>query len=75
LTGQHERASALGAEPARLLRSVFGVGVDVLRRSLVITDGAAAFGGGRVSAQWFEKNGTPLTGEFVLLTGWSRGET
>ena len=53
--------------------AVFGVGVDVHSRSLVITDGANKFGGGTVSAEWFDAYGTPLTGEFVLLTGFAPG--
>jgi hypothetical protein len=48
---------------------VLGVGVDQLQRALVITDGAAKFGPGHVSAQWFDPNGAPLTGEFILLSG------
>lgn len=62
----------------RLLASsgaVFGLGVDVLGRSLVITDGAPRFGGGNISAQWFDRNGAALTGEFVLLTGFSAGSS
>ena len=53
--------------------TVFGAGVDLLGRSLVITDGSARFGGGAISAQWFDRDGTPLTGEFVLVTGFTPG--
>jgi len=53
--------------------TVFGLGVDLLGRSLVITDGVSRFGGGTISAQWFDKDGGALTGEFVLLTGFSPG--
>jgi hypothetical protein len=34
--------------------ALFGLGVDVLGRSLVITDGGPRFGGGNISAQWFD---------------------
>ncbi len=53
--------------------TVFGAGVDILGRSIVITDGGAQFGSGAISAQWFDMNGTPLTGEFVLVTGFVAG--
>ena len=52
--------------------AVFGLGVDLLGRSLVITAGPA---GGEISAQWFEKDGSALTGEFTLLTGFSPGSS
>ena len=53
--------------------TVFGLGVDLFGRSLVITDGTPRFGGGNISAQWFDKDGTPLTGEFVLLKDFTAG--
>jgi len=53
---------------------VYGVGVDNLGRSLVITAGSA-FGSGSISAQWFERDGTPLTGEFQLLSGFVPAES
>jgi hypothetical protein len=52
---------------------VFGAGVDLLGKSLVITDGSAAFGAGAVSAQWFAADGTPLTGEFLLIAHFTPG--
>ncbi|TMA29053.1 MAG: hypothetical protein E6J78_03385 [Deltaproteobacteria bacterium] len=48
---------------------VFGAGVDTLGRSLVITGR-----GSDITAQWFERDGTPLTGEFTLVTGFSAAE-
>ena len=53
--------------------TVFGAGVDLLGRSLVITDGAAKFGSGAISAQWFDIDGTPLTSEFLLVSGFHPG--
>lgn len=53
--------------------AVFGLGVDLLGRSLVITDGGSRFGGGNISAQWFDRYGAALTGEFALLTNFSPG--
>src|SRR5438552_17262555 len=41
-----------GPKPLASLGAVFGVGVDLLGRSLVITDGAPRFGAGNISAQW-----------------------
>jgi hypothetical protein len=55
--------------------TVFGVGVDLLGRSLVITDGTPRFGAGNISAQWFDKDGTIFSGEFVLLSGFSPGKS
>jgi hypothetical protein len=54
---------------------VLGVGVDVLGRSLVLTDGASRFGAGQVAAQWFERDGTPLTCAFALLTHYTAPDT
>lgn len=63
-----------GPKPLASVGAVFGVGVDVLGRSLVITDGAG-LSGGTVSAQWFDTDGSALTGEFGLLTGFSAGSS
>lgn len=52
---------------------VFGLGVDVLGRSLVITNGTPTFGAGRISAQWFDTDGTALTDEFMFLTNFTPG--
>jgi hypothetical protein len=64
-----------GPKPLASNGTVFGLGVDVLGRSLVITDGAPKLGGGNITAQWFDKDGTALTGEFVLLTGFVAGQS
>lgn len=53
--------------------AVYGAGVDLLGRSLIITNGTALFGSGTISAQWFDRDGTALTGEFVLLTKFDAG--
>jgi hypothetical protein len=62
--------------PTRLdsLGAVFGAGVDRSNRSIVITSGAAKFGGGTISAQWFDGDGTPMTGEFLLLSNFTPGD-
>ena len=62
-----------GPKPLASGGAVFGAGVDSLGRSLVITDGTQKYGNGYVSGQWFEQDGTPLTGEFVLLKDFSAG--
>jgi hypothetical protein len=61
--------------PTRLdsLGAVFGAGVDRLNHSLVITSGASKFGGGTISAQWFDSAGAPMTGEFLLLSNFTPG--
>jgi len=55
--------------------TVFGAGVDLLGRSLVITDGTSKYGQGTISGQWFDRDGTPLTGEFVLVSGFTPGKS
>lgn len=52
---------------------MFGAGVDTAHRSLIITDGTARFGAGSISAQWFDRDGTALTKEFLLLSGFVPG--
>ena len=49
---------------------MFGAGVEALGRSLLITGGQLA---GSVTAQWLDRDGTALTGEFELLTGFVPG--
>jgi len=65
-TGGGQAFSMKWQRPLASAGPVFGAGVDILGRALVITGGS---GSGTITAQWFDKNGTPLTGEFVLLTG------
>lgn len=64
-----------GPQPLASSGAVFGAGVDVLGRALVVTGGSAPFGAGSITAQWFDRNGTPLTGEFVLVTGFVPGSS
>jgi List-Bact-rpt repeat protein len=54
--------------------AVYGAGVDLLGRALVITNGEK-FGPATISAQWFDRDGAALTGEFVLVTGFTAGES
>lgn len=53
--------------------TVLGLGVDLAGRSLIITDGAPRFGAGAISGQWFDADGTDLTGEFALISGFVPG--
>ncbi|TMB12566.1 MAG: hypothetical protein E6J65_25945 [Deltaproteobacteria bacterium] len=57
---------------ALLDRRVFGLGVDLNSRVLVIQNGYAQCSG-CILGQWFERDGTPLTGSFTLLAGFSPG--
>jgi hypothetical protein len=59
-----------GPRPLETAGSLVAAGVDVLGRTLVISDGTAKFGAGTLSAQWFDGDGTPITGEFLLLGSW-----
>ena len=49
--------------------TIFGLGCDANTRCLIITDG----GGASISAQWFDANGTALTGEFVIIKEFQAG--
>jgi hypothetical protein len=62
-----------GPKPLASAGTVFGAGVDLLGRSLVVTDGAAKSGSGSISGQWFDRDGTALTGEFLLIRGFTPG--
>jgi len=62
-----------GPKPLASAGPVFGTGVDLLGRSLVITDATQKYGSEYVSAQWFERDGSPLTGEFVVVEGFNAG--
>ena len=62
-----------GPKPLASTGTVYGAGVDLLGRSLVITDGTSRFGNGTISAQWFDRDGTALTGEFLLVNGFADG--
>lgn len=53
--------------------AVFGLGVDLLGRAVVILDGAAQFGAGSIAAVWFDANGVPATGIFQILSGFQPG--
>ena len=53
--------------------TVFGAGVDLLGRAVVIVDGSATFGAGSIAAFWFAYDGTPMTGLFQALTGFVAG--
>jgi List-Bact-rpt repeat protein len=64
-----------GPQPLASAGAVYGAGVDLTGRSLIVTDGAARFGAGAISAQWFERDGTALTGEFELITGFTAGQS
>lgn len=62
-----------GPSPLASAGEVFGLGTDLLGRSLIITDGSARYGAGTISAQWFGPDGVPLTDDFVLLSGFVPG--
>jgi len=72
-TGAAPFAVVWGPKPLASAGTVFGASVDLFGRSLVITDGAQKFGSGTISGQWFDGDGTPLTGEFLLVSGFSPG--
>ena len=58
------------AQPLAAAGPVFGAGVDILGRAIVITGS-----GGDITAQWFDVSGSPLTGEFMLVKGFAAGSS
>jgi hypothetical protein len=63
-----EDATSLWGPTALALQSgVLGAGSDEDGRVLVIQDGASEFGEGAIAAQWFERDGSALTGAFILI--------
>src|SRR5438132_4557764 len=65
-------AARWGPQELPMDSAVFGLGVDLNGRALVIQAGYAQCSG-CILAQWFERDGTPLTGSFTLLAGFSAG--
>jgi hypothetical protein len=53
---------------------VVGIGVDVNGRTLVVTDGAAAYGAGTISGEWFDAAGNG-SGEFKLFGDFTPGRS
>lgn len=62
-----------GPIPLGASASLFGAGIDLFDRALVIFDGSGLFGAGAVGAAWFDTSGAPLTGPFRLLSGFVAG--
>ena len=52
---------------------VFGAGVDLAGRAVVVVDGSALFGSGSVAAIWFDAHGAPMTGLFQVLADFHPG--
>jgi hypothetical protein len=61
--GGESQAIKWGPRPLASGGPVYGAGVDLLGRSIAITVSS-----GNLTGQWFDVDGTALTGEFVLLT-------
>jgi hypothetical protein len=59
-----------GPIPLATAGTLLAAGVDVRGRALVISDGTAKFGPGTVAGQWLERDGSAITGEFVVLDSW-----
>jgi hypothetical protein len=75
IVSQDEGASVRGSSQLATAGSVFGLGADLAGNALVIGDGTGRFGGGVISAQWFDRFARALTGEFVLLTSFQPGRS
>ena len=71
--GTHPALSSHADQSLASPGAVFGVGLNQEQMVLVITDGGPTFGSGHISAQWFAFDGTPVTGEFVLLSKFVAG--
>ncbi|HYS10574.1 MAG TPA: hypothetical protein VEP66_17675 [Myxococcales bacterium] len=64
-----------GPKPLASAGTVYGGGVDTVGRSLILTDGNTRFGEGAISAQWFDRDGTALTDEFLLIPEFVAGNS
>ena len=64
-----------GPIPVATQGTIFGAGVDLLGRAIVIVDGTRTFGRGSIAAQWFSARGAPLTGVFQVLSGFRPGHS
>ena len=53
--------------------AIFGAGLDGASNALIVFDGSARGGAGAISAQWIGADGRDLTGEFLLLSGFTPG--
>jgi hypothetical protein len=73
IVSQDAGTSVRGSSQLASAGSVFGLGADLGGNALVIGDGTGRFGGGVISAQWFDRFARALTGEFVLLTSFVPG--
>jgi hypothetical protein len=62
-----------GPVPLGSSAAVFGQGVDLSGRAVVILDGSSQFGAGSIAAIWFDAKGVPLTGVFQILSGFQPG--
>ena len=71
--GGSQAGFSWGPVPLASSGAVFGTGQDLFGNSIVVTSGAAKFGAGTISAQWFNVNGAPLTAEFLLLQNFVPG--
>jgi hypothetical protein len=66
---REDGAGLWGPTPVALQSTILGGASDMDGNVLVIQDGAAAFGGGSIAAQWFDDDGNALTGPFQLIAG------
>ena len=62
-----------GPVPVGSSAAVFGQGVDLSGRAVVILDGSSQFGAGSIAAIWFDAKGVPATGVFQILSGFQPG--
>src|SRR5207302_1893571 len=62
-----------GPRPLAINAAVFGLGMDLRGRTHAIMDGSSVCGGGCIVGQWFDFNGTPMTGAFTLIASFSTG--
>jgi hypothetical protein len=63
----NDATSLWGPTLLTLQSRVLGAGSDEDGRVLVIQDGASQFGEGSIAAQWFGRDGSALTGAFMLI--------
>ena len=64
-----------GPRALGLQSNVFGGGLDLQGRALVIQDGSSTFGSDSIAAQWFDLDGTPMGDPFELIGNFSPGKS
>src|SRR5438876_1391121 len=67
MAGNEDGTIRFGPRRLALNSAVFGMGVDLNRRILLVQDGFSICGGGCIVGQWYGADGNPATGTFTMI--------